>query len=59
MFLSDIRSELEDNDLLVELFGKMTFEKDAENDIIVRMKAQGIVITTIQNTTQATALVTP
>ena len=38
MFLSEIRSELEDNDLLVELFGKMTFEKDAENDIIVRMK---------------------
>lgn len=38
MFLSDIRTELEDNDLLVELFGEMTFEKDAENDIIVRMK---------------------
>lgn len=38
MFLSDIRSELEDNDLLVELFGEMVFEKDAENDIIVRMK---------------------
>lgn len=37
MFLADIRSELEDNDLLIDLFGEMKFEKDAENDIIVRM----------------------
>lgn len=36
-FLGDIKIELQDNDLLTELFGEMTFEKDTENDIIVRM----------------------
>jgi len=38
MFLQDIKTELLENDLLIELFGEMTFEKEAENDIIVRMK---------------------
>ncbi len=37
-FLGDIKLELQDNDTLVELFGKMTFLKDSENDIIVRME---------------------
>lgn len=36
MFLNDIKLELSDNEVLEDLFGKMTFEKDAENDIIVR-----------------------
>ena len=38
MFLQDIKTELAENELLQELFGQMTFEKEAENDIIVRME---------------------
>lgn len=37
-FLGDIKIELQDNDLLHDLFGSLTFEKDAENEIIVRME---------------------
>lgn len=38
MFLQDIKTELLENDMLIELFGEMTFEKEAEDDIIVRMQ---------------------
>lgn len=38
LFLQDIRKELLANDDLVALFGVEHFEKDAENDIIVRLK---------------------
>lgn len=37
MFLQDIRSELADNELIHELFGRPTFAKDTESDIIVHM----------------------
>ena len=38
MFLQDIKTELLENDLLIELFGVMTFEKETESDMIVRME---------------------
>src|SRR3990167_9278871 len=39
MFLKDIISELQDNEELIEFFGiDPIFEKDAENDIIVKFK---------------------
>lgn len=38
LFLQDIRKELLHNDDLIRLFGVEHFEKDAENDIIVRLK---------------------
>ena len=38
LFLKDIATELDDNEDLQALFGKMTFEKAAENDIIVKME---------------------
>lgn len=37
-FLSDLKTELSENDSLVSLFGKMTFVKDRETDIIVSME---------------------
>lgn len=37
-FLGDIKLELQDNEVIDDFFGVMTFEKDAENDIIVRME---------------------
>lgn len=38
LFLQDIKKELMGNEELVALFGVEHFEKDAENDIIVRLK---------------------
>lgn len=37
LFLQDIKSELEDNEDLIAMFGEIVLEKDAENDIICRM----------------------
>lgn len=37
-FLHDIKLELTDNDNLIELFGVEEFEKDTEDDVIVKMK---------------------
>lgn len=37
LFLKDIYTELIDNEALEQLFGKITFEKEAENDIIAKM----------------------
>lgn len=37
LFLQDIKSELIDNDDLIDMFGQITLEKDAENDILARM----------------------
>ena len=37
-FLGDIKIELQDNDALIELFGELVFEKETENDIVVRMR---------------------
>lgn len=39
MFLQDIKKELVNNDELISLFGVEHLEKDAENDIIVRLKS--------------------
>jgi predicted phage terminase large subunit-like protein len=38
LFLQDIKKELMGNEDLIKLFGVEHFEKDAENDIIVRLK---------------------
>ena len=38
LFLKDIYTELVDNDELAALFGKITFEKEAENDIIAKLE---------------------
>lgn len=38
LFLKEIYSELLDNELLQEMFGKVTFLKDSENDIICQME---------------------
>ena len=38
LFLNEIKNELLENEMLIDLFGKMEFEKDAEHDIIVRMQ---------------------
>lgn len=38
LFLKDIYTELVDNDELAALFGKIVFEKEAENDIIARLE---------------------
>jgi len=37
LFLQDIKSELLDNEQLIEMFGEVSLEKEAENDIICRM----------------------
>lgn len=37
LFLNDIKNELKDNEHITSLFGKPTFLKDAETDIIVEM----------------------
>lgn len=37
LFLQDIKTELIDNEDLIDTFGEVVFEKEAENDIIVRM----------------------
>lgn len=37
LFLQDIKSELLDNEQLIEMFGEIELEKDSEHDIIARM----------------------
>lgn len=37
LFLQDIKTELLDNDDLIDMFGEIILEKDTENDIICRM----------------------
>lgn len=38
LFLSDIKSEIAENENLTRLFGRMTFDKEAETDIVVRFQ---------------------
>lgn len=38
LFLNEIKNELMDNELLTDLFGSFTFEKESEADIIVKME---------------------
>jgi predicted phage terminase large subunit-like protein len=38
LFVSDIKMELTDNERIINAFGVHSFEKDAETDIIVRMR---------------------
>ena len=38
LFIQDIKSELLDNETLINTFGKMEFEKETENDFIVVME---------------------
>lgn len=38
LFVKDMYTELMDNELLHQCFGKITFKKEAENDIIVQME---------------------
>lgn len=38
LFLNEIKTELLENETLTDLFGQMTFEKESESDIIVRME---------------------